>query len=570
MNRVRKAAARRFVGVRGLRALGLSLPAAGGLLLAAPAGQAMQLYDGSTTGANNWEVSLDTTLSYNGMYRVGSPSATLVSGILNTNGNDGDANFRHGLVTNLFEVLPVLDIKNNDFGMHFSGEYFINTVYLQGNQNNQPADTLNSYTSSTTSFARSTRQAEGNNGRMLDAFVYNSWHFGNDQEFTVKAGKQTLFWGQSLFFNDGIAIGQAPVDAISAQNIINAQNQQIYLPVGQVVVTYKPDLTYTLQAYYQFEWEPDALQGVGGFFSGSDVTGPGADLLYLSPGFGIPRVKSITPPSQNGQFGASVQAQYGNYDVGLFALRYDSKAPAAVPLSLNLANVPGLGVIPTGGNFRWLYPRDIYVFGTSLGTTVGATQIGAELSLHTHTPLVGVAGTATNFEGVPLTSYGDANGNPSYPVGNVLVGLVNFIYGSPSLPFDPGGITAVGEMCYTNTFRVTANKANLQPGRTNQSLSFGATMIPTYNEVLPFLQLTFPVGLIGYTIAGNSEFDSTLNHGAATEFDVGVAATYRSVWTASLTYVAPFGNVSTNPTLPNSGSGTVDRKYIQLNIQRTF
>jgi hypothetical protein len=448
---------------------------------------------------------------------------------------------------------------------------------MQGNQNNQPADTLNSYTSSRTSFAPATATAEGHNGRMLDAFVYNSWHFGQDQELTLKAGKQTLFWGQSLFFgSDGISGGQAPVDAISAQNIVNAQSQQTYLPVGQVVVTYKPNLTYTLQAYYQFEWVPDSLQGVGSFFSGSDVTGPGANLLYLAPGFAVTRTRSITPESQNGQFGVSLQAQYGNYDVGLFALRYDSKAPAAVPLNLNEIYYPGVGVIPNPanpGNFRWLYPRDIYLFGTSLGTTVGATQIGAELSVRTHTPLVGAAGTGITFNGAPISGFGDANGNPSYPVGDVLVGLVNFIYGSPSLPFDPGGITAVGEMCYTNTFRVTANKDNLQPGRTSQSLSVGGDVIPTYNEVLPFLQLSFPVGLIGYTIAGNSEFDSTLSHGTATEFDVGVSATYRSVWTASLTYVAPFGKIGTGANALDAetvSSGTVDRKYIELNIQRTF
>ncbi len=537
-----------------LGAIALGLPA-GGLVLAAAPALAMQLYDGTTQG-NNWEVSLDTTLSYTGMYRIGEPSTVLENGVINgeanINGNDGDANFRHGIVANLFEILPVLDIKNSDFGMHFSGEYFVNTVYLQHNQNNQPGYTINSYTSCRTCFNPASAAAEGHNGRMLDAFVYNSWHFGNDQEITLKAGKQTLFWGQSLFFgSDGISGGQAPIDAVSAQNIVNAQSQQTYLPVGQVVATYKPNLTYTLQAYYQFEWEPDSLQGVGSFFSGSDLTGPGANL-FIPPPFGVfgialPRLKALTPESQNGQFGVSVQAQYGNYDLGLFVLRFDSKTPTPQ-------------FFTNGSGFRYIFPRDIWIYGGSLGTTVGATQIGAELSLHSHTPLVG--------NGAVIS--GDANSNPGYPVGDALVGLVNFIYGSPSLPFDPGGITAVGELCYTNTFHVTRNPQDLQPGRSRESLSMGGDLIPTYNEVLPFLQLTFPVGLIGYTAAGNSEFDSTLNHGTATEFDVGIGATYRSVWTASLTYVAPFGKVTANSTLPESGSGTVDRKYLELNIQRTF
>lgn len=563
MNRTRnRIENRKAVYPRGLALLGLALPASG-LLLAAPA-QAMQLYDGSISGANNWEVSLDTTVSYTGMYRVGPTSGVLTSGILNTNGNDGDANLRHGVVSNLFEILPVLDIKNGNFGMHFSGEYFVNTVYLTKNQNNQPFDTLNSYVSSKNSYASATSEADGHNGRMLDAFVYDSWHFGRDQEFTAKIGKQTLFWGQSLFSQDGISGGQAPIDTVSAQNIVNAQSQQVFLPVGQAVFTYKPDLTYTLQAYYQFEWEPDSLQGVGSFFSTSDTTGPGSDLLYLAPGFAIPKAKAITPPSQNGQFGASIQAQYGNYDVGLFALRYDAKTPSEV---LTLNNL-GTGA---GSNFRLIYPRDIWLFGTSLGTTVGATNIGAEVSVRTHAPLVGAAGTAIEVNGVPISSYGDANGNPTYPVGNVMVGLLNAIYGSPSLPFDPGGITFTGELSYINVFRVTANKANLAPGRSSSAAAMDFTISPAYDQVLPFLNISFPLGL-QYNFAGNSEFDSTYNHGSG-QVNFGIDATYRTVWTATLSYVRPFGNIETvDNALSPEGYGSLppDRQYVELNIQRTF
>src|SRR5579864_5478725 len=90
-----------------LRRLGLSLPA---VLAAAPAAHALQLYDGSSHG-NNVQVNLNITTSYTGLYRVQSPSTVLVSGETNANGNDGDANLRHGIVGNTFEVLPVLDIK---------------------------------------------------------------------------------------------------------------------------------------------------------------------------------------------------------------------------------------------------------------------------------------------------------------------------------------------------------------------------------------------------------------------------------------------------------------------------
>src|SRR5579862_7379894 len=295
--------------------LSLSLPA---VLAVAPAAHAFQVYDGTSKG-NNWEINLDITASYTGMYRVGNPNQTLVSGIINTNGNDGDANLRHGIVNNTFEVLPVLDIKNGSFGMHFSGEYFVNTVYLTSNQNNQPAWTINPNVASSNSYSSQTRESNGNNGRLLDAFVYDSWNFAHGQQFTLKAGQQTLFWGQSLFSTNGISGGQAPIDLVQAQNLVNPQSQQVFLPVGQIVATYQPDQTYTIQGYYQYQWEPYAFQGVGSYFSTTDILGPGGYRLIAANinGLGtiyLNRAKDLSPPSQNGQFGLSVQAQYGNYD----------------------------------------------------------------------------------------------------------------------------------------------------------------------------------------------------------------------------------------------------------------
>ena len=85
------------------------------LVFVSPRADALNLYDGASAG-NNLEVNLTTTVSYTGMYRVNSPSAVLKPG------EDGDANFRHGIVGNLFEAVPVLDIRDGNFGAHFSGQ----------------------------------------------------------------------------------------------------------------------------------------------------------------------------------------------------------------------------------------------------------------------------------------------------------------------------------------------------------------------------------------------------------------------------------------------------------------
>src|ERR1700722_12166942 len=193
--------------------------------------QAVNLYDGTNDG-NNLEINLTTTVSYTGTYRVNSPSAIL-AGPTNANGNDGDANFRSGIAGNLFEAVPVLDIRDGNYGAHFSGQFYLNTPYLGTNQNNQ-AGTLNSiFVNKNTDFTSATRNVDGENAQLLDAFVFGQHDFADGQSLQLKVGRQVLFWGQSLFFgNDGIAGGQAPTNVVSAQNEINPQSQQVFMPVG--------------------------------------------------------------------------------------------------------------------------------------------------------------------------------------------------------------------------------------------------------------------------------------------------------------------------------------------------
>ncbi len=557
----------KLLGETFLRGCKLVLPVAGtawALTIAAPVSAgAFQLYNGQAAG-NNLEISLDTTVSYSAFDRVGVPSKIITQ---DYNANDGDLNFQHGIVGSVFEALPVLDIKDGDMGAHFSGEYFINTSYFHSNQNTSPA-TVNPFNINSDGFAPETKQSNGNNGRMLDAFAYDSFHFGDggDQTITLKAGQQTLFWGQSLFYGtNGIAGGQAPIDVVSAQDEVNPQSQQIFLPVGQGVVTYQPNQTYTFQGYYQYQWEPDSLQGVGSYFSSSDVVGPAAQRIIAEAGatqastFYLYNQKALTPPSQNGQFGLSAQAQYGNYDVGLFGLRYDSKTPTVYTYIGANTHGQANGI----GTYKLVYPRDIQLYGASVSTTIGATNVAGELSTRRNMDLVGSPSPVFS----PDTSIGGANAGALYPVGNTLTGLASFIYGSPELRLVPGGVTILGEIEYVKVLSVTANKAELAPSRSTAASAFDLEATPAYFDVLPKLELQFPVS-ISYNFAGNSEMDSTMNHGTG-QVTAGVTATYSATWIASLTYVAYYGSPASAADLPSSALN-VDRSYVTLNLQHTF
>lgn len=527
---------------------------------------AFNLYDGSQVG-NNLEINLTTTLSYSGFLRVNNPSAIL-EGPGNANGNDGDSNLKHGIVGNLFEAVPVLDIRDGDFGAHFSGQFYLNTTYLGTNQNSQPGTLNTIYVNKNTDFSNATRNVNGENAQLLDAFVFGKQQFAGDQTLELKVGRQTLFWGQSLLFpTDGISGGQAPINVITAQDTINAQAQQVFMPVGQAVVTYQPGVYgLTLQAYYQFEWQHDYFQGVGSYFSGGDYLGTGGGqslILGAVPGLGneyFLRDKDLSPPSQNGQFGLGIEGQADQMDWGLFALRFDAKAPVIYAYPGQGGINPISTAVATGlhvGQYQAVYPRDIWLQGASLSGTVGSANVAGEMSVREHMPLI-----PSGF-GVPTaTNPGNANSDPLYPVGNTFDAQVSTIYVSPGIPLDPGGVSFDGEVVFNHLISVTQNRAALATGRQGSAAAINVIMTPQYYDVLPDLVLTFPIG-IEYNFLGRSEFDPSIQHGTGS-FNIGISGTYKAVWIASLTYQDFLGKPDP------AGNPGADRGYVSLNLQRSF
>jgi hypothetical protein len=554
-------ALKRAIPDQTIGALALLTLASGAFSIAIPRGAAaLNLYTGTYAG-NALEINLDTTVEYSTFYRVNDPSAILTSGSYagaGPNFGDGDSDFRHGFVSNEFEAVPVFDLKYGNYGAHVSGQLYLNTVYLQQNQNNAPA-ALNAWTvPRNTDFTSATRNANGQNALLLDSFVYGSQHFGADenQTLTVKLGRQTLLWGQSLFFtNNGIAAGQAPINILTADSTPNVQAQQVFLPVGQAVVTYQPNQVLTFQAYYQFEWAHDLFEGAGAYFSVADFLDKGGERVIFGPNVYLYRIKDNTPPIQNGQFGASVQATLGNYDVGVYALRYDSKAPE---VDFNFVPRPTGGPGINAGSYWLVYPRDIQIYGASVSTTIGSVNVGGEISGRRNMPLVGLG---LNYS----PSYpGGANNDTAYATGSTMAAQVSAIYVSPGLPLDPGGITMLGEFAMNHVLAYdTANKAALTPGRDSSAGAFQIVITPTYFlNILQNLELQFPIGL-EYGLFGRSQIDQNMNHGTGS-VNVGVTATYLTTWTAGLTYNDYLG--APNPAF----NDLADRGYVSFNIEHTF
>jgi hypothetical protein len=107
---------------------------------------------------------------------------------------------------------------------------------------------------------------------------------------------------------------------------------------------------------------------------------------------------------------------------------------------------------------------------------------------------------------------------------------------------------------------VTRSPNLLATGRNSFAAAFRAVFEPHYYQVLPQVDLSVPIGL-GYDLIGRSSVDSSTNDGAG-DLELGVSATYRTVWEGSLNFTHYFGPADRQP--------FGDRDFISISIQRTF
>jgi hypothetical protein len=194
------------------------------------------------------------------------------------NYDDGDRNFNKGsLVNNRLTFLGEIKLSKDDYGLVLRGDAFYDRAYRKLNDNDSP-DTINKVEEPTNQFTSEARYRDGRRTRLLDAYVYDTFYFGDQGALDLRIGRQVVAWGESLFF-DGIALSQAPADATKA-TVPGADVKSILLPVNQIAATMTVTDDLTFLGQYKLEFKPTELNPVGEFFSPADVVGPGAEFIY--------------------------------------------------------------------------------------------------------------------------------------------------------------------------------------------------------------------------------------------------------------------------------------------------
>jgi len=287
----------------------------------------------------NWRGSWDTTLSYGAQFRVQGEDCRLIA---NANGgcgrsaniDDGNLNYDTGLYSNVIKGVTELELSyKDDYGIFVRGSGFYD---FEADQTNR------------TDLGTGAEGLVKQDMRLLDAFAYARFNIG-DMPAEVRVGDQVISWGESTFIQGGINLTN-PFD-VAKLRLPGSELKEALLPQGMASFNISLTQNFSVEAYYQYEWEPVVPDPVGSYYSVNDFAVRDGDKVML--GFGawsdqgtdwrplggefvpdfnfVPRTKG-SDADDDGQYGIALRyyadSLMGGMEFGLYYIRYHSRLPA--------------------------------------------------------------------------------------------------------------------------------------------------------------------------------------------------------------------------------------------------
>lgn len=407
----------------------------------APAAQAFEFEAGPITG------NIDTTVSYGATFRMEDPDDDLIGkahfdptlvaqiaalqaanrypesaalqvgarGRFSVNRDDGNLKYDKGdVISNAFKITSEMALNWTDGGA------FARATYFYDFENHNRRD-----------LTPEARDLIGDRFRMLDAFVYHNFTYGETGNATVRVGRQVISWGESTFIQNGINVINA-VD-LSALRVAGAELKEAFLPLDSIYASFSLTDNLSLETAYLLEFEEIEVDASGTYFSSNDFASPGGRYvmlgfgtvpqpvndpgLYLSTCFngtagfansdrfaelsaayGATTALQLIGAGCSGSFpraenrNASDQGQYGlalryyaseffDTEFGFYYLRYHSRLPVLSGISVTSSS-------SNSGRYLVEYPEDINLFGLSWNTTIpGGWAFQGEMSYRDNMPL---------------------------------------------------------------------------------------------------------------------------------------------------------------------------------------
>ena len=345
----------------------------------------------------------------------------------------------------IFKGVHELSLEYKDFGFFARGLYFYDRKLNDGDFG---------YTNRITGKKfdvcedKKAEEVQCKDIRLLDAFVYGNFDLNDGKNpLSVRVGNQVISWGESTLIPHGIGVIN-PVDL----NILNqpgAELKEAFRPQGMVWASLGLTEEVSVEAFYQYDWEPIWVPTGGSFFGTNDFVGYGGYLNNAQLGFnsnpdinldfliqeynrlGGMVASGQVPPEQLGQLAlaystkitlvedhgkASDDGQYGiklswyapelhDTEFGFYFMRYNSRRPLIsgqtadfrtgailsdlAVLGQNAGNIDRetLLSLQTFSKAEIVFPDDIKLYGLSFNTLIGDTSLAGEVSHRQDEPL---------------------------------------------------------------------------------------------------------------------------------------------------------------------------------------
>jgi hypothetical protein len=520
-------------------------------------------------GNSDIQIKWDTTVKGTSGLRIDERQGKIAN---NPSIDESDYKFSKGdFVSNRLDVLTELDfIYQKSYGFRVSGAGWYDRAYSDTSVKQNPTLRSAGYASSylNNHYSDETkRYYRGPYGDLLDAFLFANTDVG-DVPINLKIGKHTLYWGTSTFdsFQNGIAYGQAPLDARKAAAVPGSTLKELFMPVAQVSLQSQVASEWSVAGQWFLDWNRTRFPEGGTYFGGADFLFAGPDRFGLAPGVTIPRNSALTPKRAfNGSFGLSVSyspdALPGTAISGYFR-RFDDPAPWLAP------QIQTSGGRPAG--YRLVYPKDVRLGGFSVNTDVDGASVGIDASFRDNAPLVASGVSTVDNEG------------PRGRTGHINLNLVNG-YGETPL-YDTATLTA--ELSYMHLFEVTkhpelfrgvgyrgcATGSKWDGCATRDFVGATVRFEPSLLQVMPGVDLNIPLQ-VSYGVYGNGATTMSGNQGAFS-YSIGAVADIRREYKVSLTWADKFARVHNVVNgVATSGNGSYlsnDRGWLSLSMQTTF
>lgn len=556
----------------------------------------------------DWNIRWDNTFKGNLMARTHQASASVVDpgyghgfpGSTERLQDDADYSVNRkngGIVSSRVDVLSELDvIWKQDFGFRISGSGWYDAAYE--NSDNPKKGTLPNGLPYDYSWGMlSVKPGEYNNaaeeqayagGELLDAFVFGNWNIG-DTALGIRAGRHTIYWGQSLLAGGaltGIAGSMAAIDIAKAYSVPGSEARELFMPDNKVSVIFQATDDLTFSGYYAFEHQVHRMPAAGTFFSPLEILTEKSEFLTVAAGtattprLGL-RVKD-DKVEESGEYGLNLSYTLdvmGGLEASLVYINGSDRSTSgiyAAPGGLD-PEKQALWLQPWDegganarviGQYGWVYKSDIETYGLSLSAQQFDISFGMDVTYKQDAALnpnfnaalgAGLAPTAPQPDAWSPSDYPGATGD----VWGVVINGLGFLNADWGL-WDGGTWIIEYTSSWLDSFGENEQLANARIRENRVTTQIGAVFRPTWYQVFPGWDLTVPMS-VAYGIDGEQPPLSNVTQEEIGNASVGVEFNIKEQWNLSAKYNAFFG-----PTDNGTAGRVRDRDNVALTIKRTF